>query len=85
MFDSIIHPDDRNWGVVVGSRVGFDSTYNGGWAAARTGQRVTLRDNMSVVALFVLSFFCISKVMLMQLACSRDESWWLKSRLFLKN
>ncbi len=35
-------------------------------AAARTGQRVTFRDNMSVVALFVLSFFCILKVMLMQ-------------------
>ena len=29
MFDLIVHPDGGNWGVVVGSRVGFDSTYNG--------------------------------------------------------
>ena len=48
-------------------------------AAARTGQRVTLRDNMSVVSLFFLSFFCILKEMLMQSACSRDGSSWLRS------
>ncbi len=29
MFDSIVPPDGRNWGVVVGARVGFHSTYNG--------------------------------------------------------
>ena len=54
-------------------------------AAARTGQRVILQDDISVVASFFSSFFCISKVMLMQSACSRDGSLWLRSRPFLKN
>ena len=30
MFDSIVPPDGGNWGAMVGSQVGFDSTYNGG-------------------------------------------------------
>ncbi len=30
MFNLILHSDGRNWGVVVGSQVGFDSTYDGG-------------------------------------------------------
>ena len=83
MFDLIVYPDGENWGVVVGSWVGFDQHTMA--AAACTGQRVTLRDDMSVVALFFLSFFCISKVMLMQSACSRDGSSWLRSQPLLKN
>ncbi len=54
-------------------------------AAARTGQRVTLPDDISVVTSFLLSFFCISKVMLMQLAYSREGSVWLTSQPLLKN
>ena len=70
MFDSFVPPDSRNWGVMVGSRVGFDSTYDGSccsdWAE---GDIARQHECCGVV---FLSLFCISKVMLMQSAYSRD-------------
>ena len=83
MVDAVVFPDGGDWGVVVGTRVGWIWQTMG--AAAQTGHNVTSPDAIWVVVLFFSSFFCILKMMLMQLEYSREGLLWFMSRPFLKN
>jgi hypothetical protein len=80
--NAVVPPEGRDRSILVGSRVGSDSTNDG--KAAWTGHSVLLPDAIWVVVSFFSSFFCISKVRLRQPAYSKEGSLCLTRRPFLK-
>jgi len=57
VFDLIVPPDCENWGVVVGSWVGFDSTYDGGCCSYWGEGDFARRHECCCVVLFVLFLY----------------------------
>ncbi len=54
MFDSIVPPDGKNWGVLVGSWVGFDSTHDGSCCLDWAEGDITRQHECCGVVLFIL-------------------------------
>jgi hypothetical protein len=54
VFDLIVPPDGGNWGVVVGSQVGFDSMYNGSCCSYWAEGDIARRHKCCGVILFII-------------------------------
>jgi hypothetical protein len=57
VFDLIVPPDGRNWGVGVGSWVGFDSMYDGGCCSYGAEGDIARQHECCGIVLFVLFLY----------------------------